>query len=189
MGRQPRTQMSKVRRIGLIAVLSLGAVILQPSPADAANNLEGACTLSGRLDFDPPLGNALRETDFEDHATGTCSGKLNGVAEHDAQVAIRAKGSGTLGCLAGHTTSSGILTFTRGTRSEADDVRIRFLTDTSGGLTQFMSKFRGAVSGEGIGYVSFLAYGDASALAACEANTFTSARYDLVARTITPVIG
>jgi hypothetical protein len=151
--------------------------------------LAHSCTLSGRLSFDEPLGNSLRETSFRDHAAGTCSGTLNGVTQESAPVVIRAKGRGTLSCLAGHTTSSGTLTFTRGTTSDADDLKIRFLTDTTGGLTQFVSKFRGAVSGRGIAYVTFLPYADQSALAACEAGTFGSARYDLSAHTITPVVG
>jgi hypothetical protein len=187
--RQQRVRTTRARRVGLIAVLSLAAVIVQASPAAGANTLEGSCSLSGRLQFDPPLSNELREAGFQDRATGTCTGTLNGAAQRDTPVVLRAKGSGTLSCLAGHTTSSGTLAFTRGTESQADDVKISFFTDTSGGLTQFASKFEGAVSGEGIAYVSFLPSADESALAECEAGTFDSARYDLQAQTITPVVG
>jgi hypothetical protein len=170
-------------------LVAAAAAFLGTSPALAANTLEGTCTLSGELAFDPPLGNDLRPTNLRDEASGACTGTLNGVPQQDAPVVIRAKGSGTLSCLDGHTTTTGTLTFTRGTRSELDDAKIRFWTDTTGGVTQFASRFGGAVSGQGIAYVNFLPYAGESALTACQAGTFDSARYDLLARTMMPVVG
>jgi hypothetical protein len=189
MAEQPGGEISQLRRAGLVVVLAVAAATLPASPAAAANSLEGTCRLSGQFRFDEPLGNELRETGFRDHASGTCTGTLNGVPVEDAPVVLRAEGSGAVSCLAGHTTSSGSATFTRGTEGDADDVRIRFWTEASGGLTQFAARFGGAVSGQGIAYVNFLPYADESALAACQAGTLHSARYDLVTRTITPMVG
>jgi hypothetical protein len=52
-----------------------------------------------------------------------------------------------------------------------------------------VSAFRGAVSGTGIAHVNFLPYADESGLAACESGTLASARYDLFARTVSPLVG
>jgi hypothetical protein len=177
----------------LIIGLAVAAASLTGAATVAAesipNTVEGTCTISGQLTFDRPLGNAPHETGFRDRASGTCSGTLNGVPQQGAPVLIRGRGSGTVSCLAGHTTSSAWLIFTRGTRTRADDARVHFFTDTSGALLQFVSRFTGAVSGEGIAHVNFAPYADQAALDACEAGTFGTARYDLTTRTITPVTG
>ena len=170
-----------MRRAALIAILSLVAAS-PPASASPTHTLEGTCTVSGQLTFQPPLGNELRPTALRDAASGTCTGTLDGVAVQDAPVSVRANGGGDLSCLAGHTTTTGTITFANG-------ARIRFWTDTSGALTQFVSRWGGAVSGTGVAYVSFLAHADQAALAACQAGTFRAARYDMVARTITPVAG
>jgi hypothetical protein len=180
-------EMSAIRRVGLIALLAVVAATMPASPAAAANTMEGTCTLSGWVKLDPPVGNELREIRFRDQASGTCSGTLNGVPQQDAPVVIRAQGSGTVSCLAGQTTESGTLTFTRGTKSDADDVKIHYSNNITGVSVEYVGTFHGAVSGEGIGNVRLLP--DESGLAACEAGTLDFLRYDLVARTITPVTG
>jgi hypothetical protein len=187
MAEQPGPQISAIRRAGLIAVLGMAASLLPASPAGAANTMEGTCTFSGLLKFDPPIGNELRELGFRDRASGTCTGTLNGVPQQDAPAVIRARGSGTASCLAGCTTSSGTLTFTRGTKRDVDDVKIRFFTSVVGALTEYTGTFHGAVSGDGFGLVNLLP--GESGLAECEAGTLDFLRYDLMARTITPVVG
>jgi hypothetical protein len=187
MAEQPGPQMSAIRRAGLIALLGMAVGLLSASPAGAASTMTGTCTFGGSLAFDPPIGNELRELSYRDRASGTCTGTLNGVPQQDAPAVIRASGSGIASCLAGRTTSSGTLTFTRGTKREADDVKIRFFTSLAGVLTEYTGTFHGAVSGEGTGLVNLLP--DESGLAECEAGTLDFLRYDLVARTITPVVG
>jgi hypothetical protein len=189
MAEQPGSQMSAIRRAGLIALLGMAAGLLPASPAAAANTIEGTCTLSGLFKFDPPLGNEPRETRFRDYASGTCTGTLNGVPQVAAPVVIRGRGSGTLSCWAGRATNFGKLIFTRGSEDDADDVKIGFVAETAGGLLEFAGIFRGAVSGSGIAHANFLPYADESSFAACESGTLDSARYDLFARTITPMVG
>jgi hypothetical protein len=171
--------------IGFVAIAATGLPPVPSAPparADARNTFDGTCRLSGELRFREPLGNAPRATTFTDTAVGTCTGTLNGVPVNDVPVANRASGSGTLSCLAGHATTADTLTFAR--RS-----RLRILTDITGGLTQFAGRFRGAVSGDGIVEVNVLPYADQPLLEACQAQALRAARYDLVARTITPVVG
>jgi hypothetical protein len=189
MAKEPGAKGSVTKRVGVIAVLATAAALLAPSPAGAANTLDGSCTVSGKLEFDPPLGNEPLATSFRDQASGTCTGTLNGVPQVDAPVVIRGKGSGTLGCVAGRATNLGKLIFTRGTKNDADDVKIDFVAETTGGLLEFVGTFRGAVSGTGIAHVNFLPYADESGLAACESGTLASARYDLFARTVSPFVG
>jgi hypothetical protein len=45
------------------------------------------------------------------------------------------------------------------------------------------------VSGEAAVEVDFLPYFDQSTMAACQAGTLSSARYDLIAHRITPLVG
>jgi hypothetical protein len=146
------------------------------------NTFEGTCSLSGEMVFDPPLGNELRTTTFTDTASGTCDGTLNGVPGTDIPVVNSVSGSGTLSCLAGETSTDDTLTFAR-------HYPIRIFTDAVGGLTQFTAYTRGAVSGQSVEEVNFLPYFDEADQAACQAGTLSSARYDLIAHTITPLVG
>ena len=170
--------------IGFVAIAATGLPVpsAPPARADARNTFDGTCRLSGELRFREPLGNEPRATTFTDTATGTCTGTLNGGFVNDVPVANRASGSGTLGCLAGHATTTDLLTFPQRNR-------LRILTDITGGLTQFGGPFSGAVSGDGVVEVNFLPYTDPALLQACQAGALRAARYDLVARTITPVVG
>jgi hypothetical protein len=163
-------------------VVSAGWAAAPAQAAKSPNTFEGTCMLSGEVKFDQPLGNELRTTTFTDTATGTCSGTLNGVPSDAIPVVNSVSGSGTLSCLAGHTTTADTLTFAR-------HYPIDIFTEAAGGLTQFAAFSRGAVSGEAAVEVNFLPYFDESTQAACQAGTLTSARYDLIARTVTPLVG
>ena len=146
-----------------------------------ANTFDGTCRLTGEFTFDRPLGNTLVPITFTDYATGTCTGTLNG-RPYDGPAVNQVTGSGTASCLAAHASSHDTLTFD-------DGVTIHLSTDVVGVPPQLAGRFGGAVSGDGVVEVSLLAYTDQSTLAACSAGTLRSARYDLVARTITPMTG
>jgi hypothetical protein len=171
-----------------ISAVLAGLVLFAIGPAPAANaarapnTFEGTCTLSGELVFDPPLSNELQTVRFTDTASGTCDGTLNGVPGTDIPVVNRVSGSGTLSCAAGETTSDDTLTF-------AHRYPLRIFTRAVGGLTQFTAYSRGAVSGESVEELDFGRYFDPATPAACEAGTVSSARYDLIAHTITPLVG
>jgi hypothetical protein len=168
--------------VGVAAAALAWMACVGTAAAAAANTFEGSCNLTGELRFAEPLGNELRSTTFTDSAVGVCTGTLNGAAVEDVPVTNRASGSGTLSCLAGHVTTTDRLTFAR-------RVRLDITTEDAGGLTQIAGRFAGAVSGAGAVEVNLLPYTDESTLVACQAGTLSAARYDLVARTITPVVG
>jgi hypothetical protein len=176
----------RTRTISVAVLVGLVVSAAAATPAANAdkgpNTFEGTCRLSGELVFDEPLGNELRTTTFTDTASGTCSGALNGVPGDAIPVVNSVTGSGTLSCLAGQTMTDDTLTFAR-------RYPIRIFTDATGGLTQFVARSTGAVSGEAVVEVDFLPYFDQSTMEACQAGTLTSARYDLVARTVTPLVG
>lgn len=153
-----------------------------PAQSAKSNAFEGTCRLSGELRFAEPLGNELRTTTFTDSAAGVCSGTLNGVSRDAIPVVNNATGSGTLSCLAGHATTADTLTFAR-------RYSIRIFTDVAGVPPELSGPFRGAVSGEGVVEVNLLPYTDQSTLASCQAGTLRATRYDLVAHTITPIVG
>jgi hypothetical protein len=180
-----------MRKASKVAVLTILAVGVQAPLAGAAttNTIEGSCALSGTFTFDPPLGNEVQETKLIDRAAGTCTGTLNGVHQENAPVRIEAKGTGALSCLAGNASTRGVLIFTQGTKRGGDDVKINFSTDSNYGALQAVVHFRGAVSGEGTAHTNFLLYADQSAMDACQAGQLGSARYDVYAQTITPVVG
>jgi len=179
-----------------LIILSAAGVMAVPAQASHGNpqgaavtSFEGSCSFSGVFRFDPPLGNLPQATRFHDRAAGTCTGTLNGQFTSEAPIVIRAKGYGSLGCLAGEGTNFGTLTFTDATRRRGDDVSLRFSTEAAGGLTQFVARVRGAISGEGIARVDFLPYSDQAVRDACTAGTLETARYDVVVQTITPIVG
>jgi hypothetical protein len=97
-------------------------------------------------------------------------------------VVNRVSGTASLSCAAGHASSADTLIFAR-------RYPIHIFTESAGGLTQFVAHSRGAISGDAIVEVNFLPYFDQTTLAACQAGTLHSARYDLIARTITPLVG
>jgi hypothetical protein len=166
---------------GVVAAILLGAAPAAQA-APRVHTFDGECRMSGELTFDNPLGADPHATAFGDTASGTCTGTLDGVPLYDTPVSNRASGSGTLSCFAGYAATSDMLSFPHG-------VRVRFTTLTAGGLTQFAARFVGAVSGQGVVHVDVLPYTDQSTLAACQAGGLRSARYDLTARTVTPVSG
>ncbi len=129
------------------------AVHIGSAGAATPNTFEGSCALSGTFLFDPPLGSELGVTRLVDRAGGTCTGRLDGVYREAAPVLIEASGTGTLSCFAGEARTSGVLTFTGGTKRKGDDVKIRFSTQAATAALQAVVPFRGAVSGEGLAYV------------------------------------
>jgi hypothetical protein len=168
-----------------VALASLAWMAGGIAPAGAAsgpNTFEGSCSLSGEFQFDQPLGNEPRYTTFTDTASGTCSGTLNGVPSQTIPVVNDVSGSATLSCLAGQTSTADTLTF-------AHRLRIPIFVDAAFGLTQAAGNFRGAVSGGGVVEVNFLPYFDQSTQAACQSGTLSSARYDLTAHTVAPLVG
>lgn len=170
----------------VLALVIAGALVTPGEAARKTSSFEGNCTLSGQLVFDDPIGNLPRETGFTDRASGTCTGSVDGDAAADVPVELRAEGSGSLGCLATHTTSAGTLTLRPTARGP---VRIRFWTEVTGALTELVARFGGAVSGEGVAFVDLLPYADQSVTEACQAGTLRGVRYDLVTQTVTPVVG
>jgi hypothetical protein len=55
------------------------------------------------------------------------------------RVILRAKGAGMMGCTATQAVDRGVMTFTRNTRTKRDDVRISYIAESQGGLTQLVS--------------------------------------------------
>jgi hypothetical protein len=180
--------MSKASRAALLTVAAM-AMQVGATSAATQDTFEGSCALSGTFFFDPPLGTEVKETRLVDRAAGTCTGTLNGVHRENAPVLIKASGTGTLSCLAGEARTSGALIFTRGTKREDDDTRLRFSTEGTAAALQAVVRFRGAVSGEGLAYATFLPYADQPSFDACQAGELGSARYDVYPRTLTPVVG
>jgi hypothetical protein len=176
-------------RLGALAVVGcLSFLVLAPS-AGAANSADGFCTATGTITFLAPIGNTPRATAFTDHAAGHCSGSVNGVSGTNQPITLDASGSGLMGCSASTSTDRGVLTVTRGTRTTRDDVRIHYVAESHGGLTQLVSRVRGAVSGESIAHVNFLPYGSQTQIDQCNAGTLRTIKYDLESQTITPLVG
>ena len=128
-------------------------------------------------------------TTFTDYAEARCTGTVNGEPSRDERVILRAEGAGMMGCAATHAVDRGVMTFTRNTTTRRDGVRISYMAESQGGLTQLVSRVRGAVSGEVIAHVNFLPYGSQEQLQACDAGTLRSVRYDMEGQTVTPLVG
>lgn len=146
------------------------------------NSFAGSCRLSGTLEFDTPLGSDLRTTTLSDTSSGTCSGRLNGRRVHEIPVVNQVSGTATASCATGTAHTRDTLTF--GGRT-----RIVIYTDSAFAGTQGVAHTVGAVSGHSVEHVSLLAYTDQATLEACAAGALHSARYDMEARTVTPLVG
>jgi len=165
---------------GVLAILLVSAA---PAAAQAhPNSFDGSCRLTGVLDFDQPLGMQPITTTFADSATGTCTGRLNGADVRDIPVVNVVSGTATASCAAGEAHTADTLIFAR-------RWRIRIYTDSDFALTQGVAHTRGAVSGDSVEHVDLLPYADQALLEACSAGSLRRARYDLLARTITPLVG
>lgn len=148
--------------------------------AKRPTKFEGSCHLTGEVTFRQPIGDTPRSVTFIDTATGTCTGDLDDRPVQDVPVVNRARGGGTLSCGSGEAHAVDRLRFAR-------QYRLRILTDVVFAGTQAVGHSNGATSGESVETVTF--HADAATLAACQAGTLRSARYDLDARTITPLVG
>jgi hypothetical protein len=173
--------------LGLAAALAvlwmLGSVVESDAhAATTGNSFEGSCHLTGDISLDTPLGADLGPTTFTGTGTGTCTGSLNGGLSEDHQTVNRISGLGSLSCAAGHTLTNDVLIFDRTTR-------VRVFTDTVFSASQGLGHFMGAISGDGVVEVNLLPYFDQSVVEACQAGTLTRVRYDLTARTLTPMVG
>jgi hypothetical protein len=146
------------------------------------NSFDGSCKLSGELRFDTPVNSEPREVTFTDTARGTCTGSLNGAPQREIPVVNLVKGAGTLSCAGGLTMTSDTLIFDRRTR-------IDLSTTAAGAVAEFAGHFEGARSGGGVVEVNLLPYFDPSVIAACQDGALRSVRYDLMARTVTPMVG
>src|SRR6058998_1642828 len=165
------------------SLLAAGAVPVAAVKAKSGpNSFEGTCKLSGDFVFDRPIGPLPQTMSFEDSATGTCSGKLNGVQRDNIPVVNTVSGWGTFSCSFADAHTADTLTF---------DHRypIRIFTDSAGALTQFVAHSSGAVSGDSVEHVNLLPYTDQSTLEQCQAGALYSAQYDLDAYTLTPLVG
>jgi hypothetical protein len=161
-----------------VIVLGAGSTRARSRP----NSFDGTCTMSGELRFDRPIDSTPRQTTFTDTASGTCTGSLNGAPVREIPVVNRVQGGGTLSCAGGVTITADTLVFDR-------RKRIHIHTTAAGALAEFAGNFQGDTSGGGVVEVNLLPYFDQSMLAACQAGSLRSARYDLVARTVTPMAG
>jgi hypothetical protein len=94
-----------------------------------------------------------------------------------------------LSCLGGQASTRGVLVFTQGTKRRRDDAKIAFSTHSEAAALEGVAIFRGALSGHGVAYVTFLPYADEAAVNACRAAQLEGARYDVYPRTLTPLVG
>jgi hypothetical protein len=173
----------------LLIPLATAICFTVPASTSAATELRGSCNLRGELSFERPLTTFPAQMTYRDRLAGTCSGNLGGVRQVRAPVVLEGRGSGALGCLAVRTRGVLRLTFTRGTPAASDDTSLSFFTQTVGAVGQFANALRGAMSGRAASFGTLLPSLGARTLSSCQAGTLTSARYDLVALTLTPLRG
>jgi hypothetical protein len=166
------------------SLLAAAAVLASAAKANQSgpNSFDGTCKLSGGFVFDRPIGPLPQTMSFEDSATGTCSGELNGVQRDNIPVVNTVSGWGTISCSFADAHTSDTLTFDR-------RYPIHIFTDSAGALTQFVAHSSGAVSGESVEHVNLLPYTDQSTLEQCQAGELRSAHYDLDAQTLSPLVG
>ena len=176
----------RLRGLALSAAAAslLPAAVLAPAARgnQGPNSFDGTCKLSGDFVFDRPIGPLPQTMSFADSATGTCSGKLNGVQQDNIPVVNTVSGWGTISCSFADAHTSDTLTFDR-------HYPIRIFTDSAGALTQVVAHSSCAVSGDSVEHVNLLPYTDQSTLEQCQAGALRSARYDLDAQTLTPLVG
>src|SRR5436305_8746236 len=92
----------RLRGLALSAAAAslLPAAVLAPAARgnQGPNSFEGTCKLSGDFVFDRPIGPMPQTMSFQDSATGTCSGKLNGVERENVPIVNTVSGWGTFSC-------------------------------------------------------------------------------------------
>jgi hypothetical protein len=177
-------------RLAAGAALVAAGLVLAPTASAQSNGEDtafGNCQMTGKIRFADPLGPELRETSFTDYAEGTCTGTVNGEFMANERVSLRAEGSGLLSCAANRVTSTGTFFYTRNTPTRSDDVEVDYIAESQGVFGQVVSKVRGRVSGEAVGFVHF--HGEESHLRECEQGKFRGGTYDAVGEAITPMVG
>src|SRR2546430_7736401 len=116
------------------SLLALGAVSASAAQAKQSgpNSFEGTCHLSGDFVFDRPIGPMPQTMSFADSASGTCSGKLNGVQRDSIPVVNAVSGWGTFSCSFADAHTADTLTFDK-------RYPIHIFTDSAGALTQIVA--------------------------------------------------
>lgn len=171
------------RRLGAAAAGSGVAVVTASfgvsgglAAARRTHTLDGTFSLSGR-----PIGVAPRQVRYMDSATGTCTGRIDGVYQGNAPVRWRARGSGMIGCSGAHTRSAGTLTF------PVAHAHVLVRTQGFGVGVVIAATIRGRESGSGV--VAVVLQGDQTTTAACLAGTLSSAGEQLTGHMLTPIVG
>jgi hypothetical protein len=175
----------RLRRSAL-GLAALAVLALPPAGAAAHGDgptADGRCTLSGALTLEPPLGGLPAPTRYDDVATGTCTGTLNGEPVTNEPVELAGQGEGTLSCLGGSARSSGTLRYTRGTPSEDDDVVFPYTAESAGAMTQFVSRTV-TPDAVAVGRIDFLPYGSMGTVDDCAGGRLATARYDATIETV-----
>jgi hypothetical protein len=62
------------------------------------SNFSGSCTVSGSVAFDPSISWTPKQTNYVIDASGTCTGKLDGVQLNNAAITFDTSGTGKIGC-------------------------------------------------------------------------------------------
>jgi|SRR5947209_14556418 len=169
----------------IVAAAAIAAASASAS-AETTHSWEGTCRLSGEFTFTPTLGDVLQQDDYAVVAEGTCNGRLDGVAERSLPTVLRISGTGLVSCLADDSRGVATTTFEL---PNGGEVTLHLVTRANGALTQFITRFRGTQSGRGVAHASFIEDETPAAVAACGTGTLASARYRVMTRTLTKIVG
>ena len=175
------------RRVIALAAVTATLSIAGPATASAHDTAEGKCEGTGEIAFAKPLGPTPKQISFTDYAVARCTGTVNGEFMRNERMRLRAEGTGLLGCGTTRATSSGVMRYTRNTRTREDDVRIHYTARSQGSFGQIVSYASGRVSGTIVASVRF--QGDQETLSRCAAGKLRQGTYDMNGRTITPIVG
>ncbi|MFL5824358.1 MAG: hypothetical protein ACJ764_13055 [Solirubrobacteraceae bacterium] len=165
---------------GLVCMCTAGLADAKPVYVPGSS-FDGTCQLTGTLTLATPIGSTPRSTSFTGSQSGTCQGSLNGGPSAAHVVRNQVSGIGLLSCFGGHTLTNDVLRFDDGSQ-------IRVYTDVAFAGVEAGGHFQGA-GGDGVVEINLLPYFSQSTMDQCQAGTLTDARYDVTARTITPMVG
>ena len=160
-----------------------------PIPSTTATDLSttfsGSCSLTGMVTFSAPIGLLPAERAHQFVGSGTCTGKLNGVAVAGAPVSdVVTVDGGYNGCLANVAfAGAGSLVFFPGSGQQAT---VGFDQTTAGAGDPLALVLSGNAGGVGLGTLTFPL--TASLIAQCASRTLASSPVSVSMSTLTPFV-
>jgi hypothetical protein len=180
-----------MRKLTLAAVA--GALLLAGMTASGASatTFSGSCEMKGVIHMITPYHVILENRDYENTASGTCTGKVDGQPyDGPASVYIDGRMNKPMSCLFGIGNGvPGVVYFGSGSPNDVDATLLDVYTDHFHVFPVLMTNLQGAYNGEAVAVLSLAAGANRETWEACSGEGLHELPFEMKSQTVTELYG